>query len=186
MIALAPFPSPSTPSTSSTLSDTHPTPEREPWPLLWHLGLPSWFIARMQRLRLWSCTETSNLLPTLFPLCSLLSLCLHLSLSLKHSLCCLTFSIIFIISSQRAHFLNFTAPHFMCVLVCVCVCVGVCCQQVVLLCRLKSAVKQCHSPAPLPRPLCLRLSGYGSAHAAMHILKLNSGWNIRDIILHTL
>lgn len=100
---------------------------------------------------------------------------LHLSLSLKHSLCCLTFSIIFIISSQRAHFLNFTAPHFVCVSVSVCVCVGVCCQQVVLLCRLKSAVKQCHSPAPVPRPLCLRLSGYGSAHAAMHIWKLNSG-----------
>lgn len=126
-------------------------------------------------------------LTSVFVLFSLspLSLSLSLCLSLQHSLSRLTFSIIFIISSQWAHFLNFTSLHF----VCVCVCVY--CQQVVLLCRLKSAVKQCHASGPLPSPFCLlflQLSGnaLAQAQAAMHVWKLNSGWNIRDIILHTL
>lgn len=87
-------------------------------------------LPRMQRLRLRGCIGADSLLPP-FTLClsfqsplSLFNL-LSLSLSLKHSLSCLTFSIIFIISSQRAHFLNFTAAHFVCVCQCLCECVSV-------------------------------------------------------------
>lgn len=86
-------------------------------------------LPRMQRLRLRGCIGADSLLPP-FTLClsfqsplSLFNL-LSLSLSLKHSLSCLTFSIIFIISSQRAHFLNFTAAHFVCVCQCLCECVA--------------------------------------------------------------
>lgn len=117
------------PSTPSTLSDTHPTPG---WTLAFASASCFALLIYCPACRGCVCEAASEQtlsyrpsLPVfLFNLPSLSSIS-SLSLSLKHSLSCLTFSIIFIISSQRAHFLNFTAAHFVCVCQCLCECVSV-------------------------------------------------------------